>query len=625
MFNWGTTSGSHGSMHDQRNRHSGNQPASPMATSINSPINTGSPMGTSVGSLFQTFTFTGRRDSSQAQYQPFQSYSSSGQQWVPAATVKAFGSERGSRSEPAMSSSFPPISIMPAQPSWITSMLNTAMGSGNSGTPNFISQPGSGDLRGQGRSGGFGYPKPGPQSRTGHVDPSENDFDREEEHDRIKEIARLCIIVFFMALLLYVCYLIVSAVVFAIVVRSPGSGPAPPPAPVLPGYLAPCPADNPCPKSWVTSEGGYFCLINRGCRPANENPFPVLDCAQQCFIGNPPEKRDPRAGSSGGGGILVPVPGTGQVGLGGTGASVQPKKLLSAGNFDLRINKAGKLIGCASPVGLFPGQPKYGCSGQYATAATCDAAPNPIKDTKYVSAVHAGCLTAEGKGTYGYAYDDGVGLKQCSPLTRYEWILCPDGSERTVDWPAESGISWDSTKRFRVTNKCNQPIWIQQAGDPIAMLPLEKVILRIESGSSYTYSVPNKGLPSTRYLPKTGCDESGNACDIQSMPPCPIQGCDLPIDTKFEASWGCLYARSQPTDTSRCSLTGQGFASTYQDWWDGSAVDGWTLPFSVLVNNGGHGLSWDESNSAGADQCGDVICAGLNAASICPVDEYLTP
>merc|ERR1711879_908595 len=74
--------------------------------------------------------------------------------------------------------------------------------------------------------------------------------------------------------------------------------------------------------------------------------------------------------------------------------------------------------------------------GKYATAETCDAAKHPIKDTAYVQAVHDGCETKQGRGTYGYAYDDGVGLKQCSPVTKYEWVLCPDSVEGPIAWQA---------------------------------------------------------------------------------------------------------------------------------------------------------------------------------------------
>jgi len=412
--------------------------------------------------------------------------------------------------------------------------------------------------------------------------------------------------------------LLLLGLVAAVVLLAPGMGqglaPGPSPAPQQGRPLHPCTSPEACPPDWVSSGsgGGYFCRDTGGCRPGDQGPFP--NCPGQCYIGNPRIKT-----TSGG----VPAPGP-SGGAGGAGGPVQPQKLVRPGRYDLRVMKAGKLLGCAAPIGIFPGQPKYGCSGDYATAETCDAASNPVKDTQYVAAVHRGCETEQGRGTYGYAYDDGVGLKQCSPLTKYEWVLCPDGSEAGISWSASEGVVQGSTRRFRVTNRCSEPIWIQQAGTGEEMLPGERSVRRIEQGASHTYSIPNRGLPSTRFLPKTGCDASGNACDVQSMPPCPTQGCDLPIDTKFEASWGCVHARGTDEDASLCALTGQGNPSTYQDWWDGSAVDGWTLPFSVLVDDGGRGLA-PGSQGGSPSICGNVVCAGLDAAQLCPQQEFLTP
>jgi len=395
------------------------------------------------------------------------------------------------------------------------------------------------------------------------------------------------------------------------------------------GRMPLCNDQAPCPVDWKQSgaQGGFFCEENGGCRPGASGPWTT--CLEQCFIqapGGPP----PPA-------LMVPVKGGApapaasistsatptEAGEATEGAQV-PGTLTKAGEYDLRVKKNGKLLGCAAPVGKFPGQPKYGCAGNFATAQTCDAAANPIKDTKYVAAVHAGCETALGRGTYGYAYDDGVGLKQCAPVTKYEWILCPTGVEASIAWEAEPGISHDSTKRFRVTNKCTEPIWIQQAGAAEEVIPKEKAVRKIEAGETYSYSIPNKGLPSTRFLPKTGCDGDGNNCDIQSMPPCPATGCDLPIDTKFEASWGCLHSKGNPKDDKElCAITGQGNPSTYQDWWDGSAVDGWTLPFTVLVDDGGHGLAPGAEGSP--EICGPVVCAKLVTEDLCPTNEFLTP
>eukprot|EP00435_Cladocopium_sp_Y103_P039352 s553_g10.t1 len=91
----------------------------------------------------------------------------------------------------------------------------------------------------------------------------------------------------------------------------------------------------------------------------------------------------------------------------------------------------------------------------------------------------------------------------------------------------------NSKKRFRVTNHCSGAIWIQSAGN---QLPFDSALVKIEPGGSYSYSVPSEGVPSTRFLPKTGCDETGNNCDVQSVPPCPAEGCSPPIDTKLGSS-----------------------------------------------------------------------------------------
>lgn len=384
----------------------------------------------------------------------------------------------------------------------------------------------------------------------------------------------------------------------------------------------------PCPVEWRKpgSKGGFFCLTTGKCNSFHIGRF--ADCKIQCHIGSidtvpltPPSSNHHQTGGGGAVNTVIVIQGGAST---DKDKALTPLKLEKAGAYDLRVKKGNKMLGCAAPIGLFPGQPKYGCAGEFATAQTCDAANFPVKDTKYVAAVHEGCETRQGRGTYGYAYDDGVGLKQCAPVTKYEWVLCPTGEERGISWEADAGHD-DTTKRFRVTNKCEETVWIQQAGAEDAILKHDDKLVKLEPSSTYTYSIPNRGFPSTRFLPKTGCAHDGNDCDIQSMPPCPEHGCDLPVDTKFEASWGCVYATGVPDkDHSRCALTGQGNPSTYQDWWDGSAVDGWTLPFSVLVDDAGHGLApGDDSGSPSI--CGPVVCADLKAEQLCPGDEYLTP
>lgn len=46
-------------------------------------------------------------------------------------------------------------------------------------------------------------------------------------------------------------------------------------------------AKSHCPKEWSTgASGGYFCHSDKGCRPADQGPFPVEDCKAQCSIGS---------------------------------------------------------------------------------------------------------------------------------------------------------------------------------------------------------------------------------------------------------------------------------------------------------------------------------------------------
>ena len=56
--------------------------------------------------------------------------------------------------------------------------------------------------------------------------------------------------------------------------------------------------------------------------------------------------------------------------------------------------------------------------------------------------------------------------------------------------------------------------------------------------------VPKQGLASARFWAKWGCDESGDNCAIgQSGGPgqsCGAHGCAPPIDSRFEATFGCV-------------------------------------------------------------------------------------
>jgi hypothetical protein len=152
-----------------------------------------------------------------------------------------------------------------------------------------------------------------------------------------------------------------------------------------------------------------------------------------------------------------------------------------------------------------------------------------------------------------------------------------------------------------VTNKCEIPVWIQQQGFPTDPL------VQLDVGKSHDYQIPAAGLASSRFWPKILCDATGNNCAMgQSSAPCPATGCAPPVDSKLEATWGCTLA-----DKAQCGYTPQG-VHMIDTFWNASAVDGYTLPFTVAIKGGD-----------GRGSCDPVDCEGLADAK-CPKDEDLS-
>ncbi len=158
--------------------------------------------------------------------------------------------------------------------------------------------------------------------------------------------------------------------------------------------------------------------------------------------------------------------------------------------------------------------------------------------------------------------------------------------------------------RFRMTNQCQYTIWIQQQNMPAGTA----AVTELAQGTSVDFNIPDAGLASTRFWPKTGCDNTGQNCTLgQSSPPCPMtpSGCSPPVDSKIEATWGCILG-----DPSQCASTPQGDKIT-TTFYNSSAVDGFTLPFTVTVTpNGG-------------STCNDLNCSTLELSE-CPSAENLS-
>jgi hypothetical protein len=128
-------------------------------------------------------------------------------------------------------------------------------------------------------------------------------------------------------------------------------------------------------------------------------------------------------------------------------------------------------------------------------------------------------------------------------------------------------------ERLVVINECpSQTIWIASSqtvpGPRNVMLP---------PNGFYKFQIPLGGLASTRFWPKGGCDAQGENCKIGSSggpgQDCPADiGCAPPVDSKFEATWGSTSVPCKD-GSSGC------------DWWDTSAVDGFTFPYSLTVDS----------------------------------------
>ncbi|EAR10113.1 carbohydrate-binding protein [Reinekea blandensis] len=195
-----------------------------------------------------------------------------------------------------------------------------------------------------------------------------------------------------------------------------------------------------------------------------------------------------------------------------------------------------------------------------------------------------------------------------------------------VSTPGEPGTANGRHDRLKITNACNEPLWVQWQTAPTVTFdgPNRK---RIEPGQSYSYSIPDRGLPSMRFWPGFGCDADGHNCRVGASggPPdlgftCPPEGCSPPIDSKFEASFGCIpgvneaECHANPSDPS--NKLGR------LDWWNSSMVDGFTTPIKVEVE--GYCPVNDPGNAGPGGPAGGVIDCSTLSVSECPTAENLS-
>ncbi|HVJ21963.1 MAG TPA: carbohydrate-binding protein [Polyangiaceae bacterium] len=146
--------------------------------------------------------------------------------------------------------------------------------------------------------------------------------------------------------------------------------------------------------------------------------------------------------------------------------------------------------------------------------------------------------------------------------------------------------------RLRVTNQCNEPIWMgHQEGTGNPVIP-DSQRTKIDPGKSYDYTVPAGYVPAVRFMPRTGCDANGANCKTgMSMPlkttsgaidvPCPAGGCQPPIESKFEGTFGPVDG-SPGQGGMACGNSPFSQLGECLTWYNASFVDGYTLPMKVV-------------------------------------------
>jgi hypothetical protein len=198
-------------------------------------------------------------------------------------------------------------------------------------------------------------------------------------------------------------------------------------------------------------------------------------------------------------------------------------------------------------------------------------------------------------------------------------------SSKTTDAPVKTQIivnpipvptrpTTTQTADLRIINSCKYTLWFEgrYGGKGIPIPGFSNTSIKAVPGAYVDYTMPATGLSGTRFWAKYGCDANGRNCKVgdqmQYYPEggCPSQGCTAPIDSLFEATFGCKPGSS-------CA------SSNPTTWFDTSQVDGYTIPYKVTLNG--------EKNKCdcSASGCGlDTIDATRLDLSNCPSGDNLS-
>ena len=198
----------------------------------------------------------------------------------------------------------------------------------------------------------------------------------------------------------------------------------------------------------------------------------------------------------------------------------------------------------------------------------------------------------------------------------------------TVD-PGDPGTANGTHKRLKIINGCGGDMWIQWLSAPGVAFSAPNRHRLSGLGSSIEYDIPDKGLPAMRFWPGFGCDANGHNCRVGSSGgpadlgfTCPPGGCAPPIDTKFEATFGCIPGVTDAQCFQNPSAPGQPLGRG--DWWNSSMVDGFTAPVKVQVHgNCPVGPQPAPVFGPGGPPGGVIDCSTIRVSQ-CPTSENLS-
>ncbi|HEX7026463.1 MAG TPA: carbohydrate-binding protein [Gammaproteobacteria bacterium] len=195
--------------------------------------------------------------------------------------------------------------------------------------------------------------------------------------------------------------------------------------------------------------------------------------------------------------------------------------------------------------------------------------------------------------------------------------------------PGEPGTANGTHKRLKIVNGCGQDMWIQWLTAPGIAFNAPNRHRLSGLGSFIEYDIPDRGLSSMRFWPGFGCDAGGHNCRIGASGgpaelgfTCPPEGCAPPIDSKFEATFGCIPGVADSQCAQNPSAPGQPLGRG--DWWNSSMVDGYTAPVKVQVH--GHcpvGPQPAPVFGPGGPPGGVIDCSTLSVSD-CPTNEDLS-